>query len=293
MVLTPRDHDILCHVYRFRRMTREQVERLLFRPDHGQDHPTKTNIARKRLRLLFHHGYLERIPMPAANAKWALRPVYRLSRKGAELIANELGTTPGKLRYWGKGDDDDHRATEVSQLFLNHALDINDVRIAVQHGAAGLGCTVEEWLDDTDLKRPERKESVTITTEHGGHVKVPVIPDAYFVVRLGDQRARFFLELDRATMSNSRWKRRILAYRKFVESGKYFERYKATSLRILTVTTTPKRMASLQLTTANAGGGDLFWFTTLPDATSGNFLLSRIWRLANEAAGGLLKSLIA
>ncbi len=282
MVLTSRDQEILRQVYAFRLMTREQIERLLFPPDHGQDHPTKTNIARKRLRLLFHHGYLERIPTPIAPGVWGWRPVYRLSRQGAELIAAELGITIAKLAYWGKGDDKDGRASAVSLLFLQHALETSDVRIAVMQAAKSRGYTLEEWLDEMELKRQERKDFVAIKSEQGNRVMVPVIPDAYFVLHLGKQRAHFFLELDRATMSNSRWKRRILAYQKYIETGKYHERYKTTSLRILTVTTTPKRLASLQKTTANAGGDDLFWFTTFAEVMTSDVLSSPIWLKATD-----------
>src|SRR5437870_75067 len=80
MVLTERDREILRQVYLFRMMTREQVERLLFPPEHGQDHFTKTSKARKRLKLLYHHGFLERIPVPVGQGAWAWLPVYRLGR---------------------------------------------------------------------------------------------------------------------------------------------------------------------------------------------------------------------
>src|SRR5712692_6810102 len=281
MVMTERDKEILRQVYFFRLMTREQIERLLFPPDNGHDHPTKTSKARLRLKLLYQHGYLERIPTPIAPGHWAWRPVYRLCRKGAELVAQELGTTTSNLPYWGKGDDKDHRQTEISLLFLNHALETNDVRIAVIQATLAKGYIVEQWLDDTELKRQEVKDFVTVSSEAGHRTKVPIIPDAYFVLHLGNQRAHFFLELDRATMSNKRWKRRILAYKKYVESGKYHERYKTNSLRILTVTTTPQRLDNLKHTTANAGGDDLFWFTTLSEATTNDVLSSPIWRLAN------------
>src|SRR6266849_2741166 len=89
MVLTARDQEILRQVYLFRLMTREQIERLLFPPDHGQDHFTKTSKARKRLKLLYQHGYLERISTPVGQGTWAWRPVYRVGRKGAEFIAAE------------------------------------------------------------------------------------------------------------------------------------------------------------------------------------------------------------
>jgi Replication-relaxation len=195
MVLTPRDREILRQVYLFRLLTREQIERLLFPPENGQDHFTKTSKVRKRLKLLYHHGYLERMPVPVGQGLWAWRPVYRLGRKGASLIAAELGSTVRQLDYWGKSDDADHRHSEVSLLFVHHALAINDVRIAITLAAMSKGYQLEKWIDESQLKREEMKDYVSVIAGNGHGARVPVIPDAYFALHLGDRRAHFFLSL--------------------------------------------------------------------------------------------------
>jgi hypothetical protein len=292
MVLTMRDREILCQVYAYRLMTREQIERLLFAPENGQDHFTKTSKVRRRLKLLYQHGYLERIPAPVGRGAWAWRPVYRLDRKGAELVASGLGLTARELPYWGKGDDKDHRATGVSQLFLNHTLAINDVRIAITQAAQARGYKVEKWLGDTQLKSEEMKDHVTVTSEQGRSSKLAVIPDAYFILHLGDRRAHLFLEVDRATMTNKRWKMRILAYQEYIRSGKYQARYQTRSLRILTVTTTEERLMNLKKTTERAGGKDLFWFTSIDRITTASVLFSPIWLLANDERDSVRKPLV-
>src|SRR5512142_1956124 len=101
MVLMERDVQILHQVHQCRLMTRAQIERLLFPPDHGQDHPTKTSRVRRRLKLLYQNGYLERIAAPVDPRMWALRPVYRLSAAGARLVADELKVSPAEIEYWG------------------------------------------------------------------------------------------------------------------------------------------------------------------------------------------------
>jgi hypothetical protein len=206
------------------------------------------------------------------------------------LLAAEMGTTPAQLSYWGKGSDKDHRPTDVSLFFLEHTLLINDVRLAITLAAEKKGYRVEQWLDDTQLKSQEMKDYVTVSSQQGASQKVAVVPDAYFVLNLGNWRAHFFLELDRAMMSNKRWKTRILAYKAYKESGKYQERYQTKSLRILTVTTTSQRMANLKTTTEKAGGGSVFWFTTLKEATPENILSSPIWSVAGEATSSALIS---
>lgn len=291
MVVTARDRDILRQVHAYRLLTREQIECLLFAPTNGQDHFTKTSKARLRLKLLYQHGYLERLPLPVGGAPWALQPVYRLARKGAELLASESGVNTKDFTYWGKGDDKDQRRTRVTPFFLQHTLQVNSFRIALTLAAQQFGFRIEKWLDDTSLKSQEMKEYVSVV-ERGGSRMVAVIPDGYFVLHLGVRRAHFFLELDRATMSNQRWSTRVRAYRAYVRSGKYTERYQTPSLRILTVTTTPERLINLKKSTEKAGGNDLFWFTTLDQVNMTSVLYSPIWLLANDEPGRARKALL-
>lgn len=291
MVMTERDKKILHAVHEYRMLTREQVERLLFAPEGGQDHFTKTSKARHRLKVLYQNKFLERVPLPVNTARWAWQPVYRLARGGAEVVTADLGISVQDLVYWGKGDDKDRRATEVTPLFLTHALHINDVRIAVTLAAESSGYRIEKWLDDGQLKSQERKDYVRVSVGGQSHT-VAVIPDSYFVLHLGDRRAHFFLELDRATMSNSRWGERVRAYLAYIRSGKYSERYRTRSLRILTVTTTEQRLLNLKETTKKVGGGDLFWFTTLDQVSVASVLFRPIWRIANDEPEGARKALL-
>lgn len=292
MVLTQRDREILRQVYAFRLMTREQIEELLFRPERGQDHMTKTSKVRQRLKLLYQHGYLERIPLPTGPGQWAWRPVYRLARKGAKLLAEEKNMTISQLNYWGKADDREHRTSEPSLLFMKHSLEINDVRLAILRAAEAHGYCVEQWLDDTALKREKMKQDTVFRSDWDGGAKVGVIPDAYFVLHLGDRRAHFFLELDRATMSNGRWRSRIYSYLDYVHSGRYRERFQTPSLRILTVTTTAQRLENLKKATEQAGGKELFWFTTMDQVSPSNVFLGPIWRLANDEHDSARKCLL-
>ncbi len=261
-------------------MTREQIERLLFPPDGDQDHPTKTSICRRRLRLLYHNGYLERFPAPVRAGAWAWRPVYRLTAKGARFVSDSESVLDPA--YWGAEFDRDQRRTKVSLLFLEHTLRTNDVRIALTLAAQSEGYRVERWLDDAHLKAEHMRAYVVLNTAQGRSQRVAVLPDAYIVLRIGDKRAHFFLELDQATMSNPRWRTRVLAYLVYTTSGRYEERYHTRSLRVLTVTTTAKRLANLRATTEKAGGGRIFWFTTLAEAIHKGILSGEIWRVAGD-----------
>lgn len=291
MVLTPRDHAILHAIYVYRLVTREQIEQLLFPVGEGQDHFTRTSKARERLRLLFHHGYVERIPMLVGSEAWAFRPVYRLASKGAAEVASDLSVPVKQLAYWGKGDDKDHRDTRVSSLFLEHALKLNDVRIAFMLAAHKAGVRIEEWLADASLQAQERKDYVALAAS-GESRKVAIVPDAYCALSIENRRYHFFLELDRATMSLPRWATRVEAYRAYVYSGKYTERYHSKSLRILTVTTTEERLQNLKTKTAKAQGGGMFWFAISEDVSPSTVFFSPIWLQANDERDSARKSLL-
>ena len=126
----------------------------------------------------------------------------------------------------------------------------------------------------------------------GRYREVAVIPDAYFSVQMGNRRAPFFLELDRATMSTARWNTRVKAYMLYLRTGKYTERYHSTSLRILTLTTTPRRMLNLMQATMKAGGTNLFWFTTFDQVNPTSVFFAPIWLLANDEPAGARKALL-
>jgi Replication-relaxation len=282
MELTKRDVETLHSVHLLRVATREQLERLHF----GQ-----TSMARHRLKLLYHNSYLDRLPMLTDQGVWAWRPVYRLAKKGAELVAKEQGVEASKLAWWRKGFDAEKRRGVASALFVEHWLKINDVRIAVTLAAKHWGFQVEQWLDEAQLKSRQQKGYVTVHRQGGQGIKVAVVPDGYFVLNLGKRRAHFFLELDLATMSNPRWRGKVLAYLRYLELGKYQTKYQTSSLRILTVTTTENRLLNLERTTEKASGSRLFWFTTLDQAMANDILLDQIWSVVGETSPKPLISL--
>ena len=232
-----RDKAIVRAVYQYRALSREQIQALIF-PD------IRPEVPQRRLKALYHHRYLERIPVPASDHPMAsYKPVYRLARAGAELIAFEQEIELRSLLYWGKSDDKEGRTTDVGVLFLEHLLKMNDFRIAITLAAKRHGYQIEKWLDESTLRTFD--DSVTITTENGRKEKVAVIPDGYFVLDIGNRRAHFLLEIDRATMTNSRWKQKIEAYQAYLQQGGYERRYNTRSLRVLTVTTSDERLTNL------------------------------------------------
>lgn len=119
-----------------------------------------------------------------------------------------------------------------------------------------------KWIDESTFRTKEYKNPVPFWMR--GARKVRVIPDGYFVIEFqqAEQPDHFFLEVDRGTMSNSRWQGKVKAYVRFRAAGLSQEHYGTENFRVLTVTTSQQRLQNLKGATEAAGGKFYFWFTT-------------------------------
>lgn len=273
--LTQRDLEIIRAVYEYRALTTPQVEALLF-PGGTKG---KTNTCRLRLKKLFHNGYLWRSEMPAIG-KAPL--VYRIDREALPLLSVILDIEPEEIDW--------HPRERV--IPNQHLLKTNDVRIAINLAAAAHGLVIEQWLDDRTLKRTHAKDQVTIVGPKGGKKQVTVIPDGYFRLWYPDKekRAHFFLEVDLATEVGqaSQWGRRDFAtkmrkYTTYFYSGLFQRRYKAKTARVLTVTTSDRRVQTLKTITEDVGGKRRFWFSTFDLISPRNVLTKKVWQVASMA----------
>ena len=190
--MTERDIAIVEAVYRYRMLERRQIENLFFLSATGQR--TNTSYARKRLRRLYLHGYLERILRPIDPSEGSRGPVYRLGPTGARLLAQQAGVPVGQFHYWGRGDDQDSRRTQVQPLFLEHGLALADVRIAIEQAAKMNDVCIEAWRDDVEIRHARDWDSVIVATEDGQQKRIPINPDGYFILSAAHGRGHFFLE---------------------------------------------------------------------------------------------------
>lgn len=205
--------------------------------------------------------------------------IYALSKRGAALAASTIGGDHAHLLRSAQ------RAT-VKPLFLDHLLHINDIRLAFHLSATRQpGHRMDIWLDDRQLA-----DRVPDTSQAGGWL--PVRPDGYMVYQTPGRQLHAFVEADLGTVTNKRWAVRVQAYVTYRLSGAFRQRYGISSFRILTVTTTAKRLSNLLRTTEKAGGKNLFWFTTWSDLAA-HSPLSAIWSVAGAGAGASATSDVA
>lgn len=281
--LTERDTAIIEMVHHYRMLERRQVEQLFFTSTAGQH--TNTSYARKRLRCLFLHSYLERILRPIDPSRGSRGPVYRLGPKGAQFLAEQSGMPLSQFRYWGRGDDQDSRRTQVQPIFLEHGLALADVRIAIERAAMKNDVCIEAWRDDVELRHARDWDSVMVASEDGHQERIPINPDGHFILVAAHGRGHFFLELDRSTETVGKtWRRKILSYKQYVLSGRFQQRYGGTqaqtALRILVITLSWERTQNLKAAAEKYGQPDaspLFLFSRISDLVAKDPFTFPIW----------------
>src|ERR1039457_893320 len=139
MWLTPRDRAIIRLLHRHRFLRSPQIMALL---DGSPQHLLR------RLKLLYHHGYLER---PRCQIDSYYRPgsrhiIYGLGNKSLAFLKQELNVDFREVS-WGE------KNRGVGRIFLEHALLVSDVMVSLE-----LAC----------LSRPVYVESGPRHTLHSG-----------------------------------------------------------------------------------------------------------------------------
>jgi len=279
--LTKRDIAIINACYEFRALTSQQVQRLFFRSGTDRGQLTQCQL---RLKLLYHHGYLYRDEQPTKMNDGRRPLVYFLDRKGAAMLAECLEIPVTDLDWSSKNN-----AAGAKHLFIDHLLATNNVRIAITIAAQQQQTALERWLDDKTLKSSQMKDQVTVETAKDKQQQIAIIPDGYFHLREQQRDYHYFVEADLRTMvgisgkSERRdWAKKIRSYLTYKESGKFQKRYEAKSFRVLTVTTSEKRLQHLKQITEDVGGLSMFWFTTFKKIHANNALSEPIWQIASR-----------
>jgi hypothetical protein len=278
--LTLRDQEILKHVHRHR----------FLRSDHLTALTTGSpQQILRRLQLLYHHGYLDR---PKCQIDYyhsgSRRMAYGIGNKGAGWLKRKLSLPYHKLDWKQKN--------HVGKLFLEHALLVSDVMVAVE-----LACRKQPDVkflmpgESTARKRDLLQWKVQI----GNRIHCGVIPDRVFGLESNGKHCWYFLEADRATMPVTRhsveqtsFQRKLLAYeatwtRKIHQRDLEIHRF-----RVLTVTTTPERVRKMiEACQQLQQGRGLFLFADIGKLRDQSAFSSSAWQtFRNGKTTGLLES---
>ena len=274
MRLTERDKHIVMAVHSHRLLSAPQIEALFFQSQKPRGRKTS---CQRRLQLLYHHSFLDRIPLPIVMGEGRFPFVYALGDAGADLIASmserdraDVGWKPTR--------------NVLGPQFVSHLLAISDFRVVIACLVQASDLDLKKWVDEAEFRSAAMKERVPFRLR-GARV-TRNYPDGYFVLTVpGEEKtAHFFLEVDRGTMSNTRWQGKVKAYKEFRDRGLSRRFFGSRNFRLLTVTTTARRMKNLKGATEKAGGDHHFWFTTQDsvDIWQPAKLLSPIWSVASK-----------
>jgi DNA-binding Lrp family transcriptional regulator len=237
MQLTERDREIIRLVHRHRFLRSHQIVALMG--------GSPQQILR-RLKLLYHHGYLERprTQLDYYHHGGSRHIVYGLGNKSGVLLDQELGATFRQVS-WGE------KNRAIGRMFLEHALLVSDVMVTIELACRKNG-RIRLICGDQIRPKPFRWK-----VNMRGGLKLGVIPDRVFALEYLDQsgqnqRAYFFLEADRGTMpvvrrtlSQTSFRRKLLAYEATWTQNLHRTRFGIYRFRVLTVTTSVARVKSL------------------------------------------------
>lgn len=262
--IQPRDLNVLLRIHEFGLMTREQIQRLEFSA-------ATASACKRRMTLLFHNGYVGRIALPVRNAYGAVRAVYFLERLGERALIHA-----GRIE---ESADRRRRPEHPGELFLQHRLDIADVRVAFETAARQRGYTLR-WWDEAALRRSGAFGARNTSDQQG------LLPDGYFTLGDGTGMDGFAVEADRGTVSLGSMKRRFQLYGQFANSSANRGLLPCESFRVLTVITDPTartRLDHLKTICESVGGRSLFWFTDSDAVHTADVLADDCWSVAGAS----------
>lgn len=278
--LTQRDTEVCLDIYKYRYLSVSQIELLHF--------PSR-QTAYRRLRALKETNYLKSFRVANVDEH-----IYHLDKKGAEVVAGELGVEVVDLKW--------HRATRAPKdyYFMRHFLKVNDFRIALTLACKNsdidlLGFIPEYYGEKTDRSGIVKYIKDFVLDIKDQARKIYHTPDAVFALEKDKKAALFFLEIDRGTETLTNPEKGFLKcidfYLNYWNSGKY-HRYEADfrcepfrAFRTLIVTTSETRLQNMrQVVSGLAFSPNLakrfIWLTT-DDKIGPETTFDSIWQSAD------------
>ena len=259
--IQPRDVALLRDLASFRFLNTEQIMAL---------HPGGQRNLQRRLRYLYHLGYVERPESQTLINLPSDYLVYALGKKGAQLAFAEERA----VKSWSRLN------AKIASPNLAHALMVSQFRTVLTLALQKRGGKITRWHQGYDLK--------DILTIKG---KSPaVVPDGFFTIEIDNGRWHFFLEADRSTMAHHRFLAKMKAYWDWWRERTYNDHLGITKFRVLTITDTEGRKENLRATSKNADtrreGSNLFLFACEKDYSleKPEAVLQLIWQSPKDDA---------
>ncbi len=239
----------------------------------------------RRLQRLYHHGYVER---PACQIDYYQRGgsrsiAYGLATRGAAHL-RRVNDMPFSRLDWTS------RNRSVKRLFLEHALMVSDIMVALEIACRqrrDVRLLIEHEIPLPAATRNQRAP-FQWTVTGSGKEKLGVVPDRVFALESGDKGERIlcFLEADRGTMPVERAKydassiaRKLHAYSLTWKAGIHRSHFGTSRVRVLTVTSNESRCRNIcTAATAVSAGRGIFLQTHIASGLRPEAYLGGVWR---------------
>jgi hypothetical protein len=233
-VLTERDQEILVALHQNRVLTAGLVEWAFF-PRKVSSRRSPSSCVHDRVARLFEAGYVGRLRLPAPAGGGSHPQLLALDRLGVPIVAERLRVSATEVRRLAA-------PAKVGEAFLRHSLAISQAWAALKAATRNSEYALHRWVGEADL----RSSYGHVRDPNAPHRRpIPVLPDAYFVLRRADDLARsYFLEVDLGTQVVERFRRRIRGFELYRE-GPFQRRFGGEAFTVLVVVDSPGRLSSL------------------------------------------------
>jgi hypothetical protein len=215
--------------------------------------------------------------------------IYALAKRGAEVLVENGVLNEPELRR--------DRRKDIKDRYVAHLSMITNFRICM---ALAVRKRSDVELVPFQSESHALRDRVTIPTALGSHT-YPINPDGFFGLRFpelpeGRNRAYFFLEADRSTMTGKRFLTKLLGYARWRQEGGHTRKLSIKNFRVLTVTKSEARMRNLMGLATRAGALEdalpVFWFTSENrfTPTQPPSIFAQVWETPGEP--GVSQSLL-
>jgi len=230
MQVSDRDLGIILTTLHHPFLTINEIRQLHFSVDNGY------KATARRLQMLWNAGFLKRQWIPTLMG--SSPAIYTASQAGVQLLLEAGRIIPEELPSNGL----------VASTTMRHELTVNKfatavmVEIAERYGLWRYDVSPTRSEGDCPTRRLDldRLSEIlcveggshlwdyvanTDSTEKARHLHIPIRPDRLLVLKLNDSWKTFFLEVEIAAKSQTRFRQRVRGYRAYYSSDGFLRRY--------------------------------------------------------------------
>lgn len=282
---TEKDLKILQYVNLFRYMKTEQVFRLIFEYE-----KCRTNQStRKRLKYLYHGGYLGRVECFTSGGQGSHEIAYYLDQLGVNKLIEYREEIEGNFKITPY-----NRPSRVKHRFLGHSLAVTDFCInlilALRHNPhlelvkLSLDFEIKSHMLKNRSYQKKDRYLLFDQIKQEDH-ELEIYPDILFVLQIKDSDIRklFFVEVDNNSERSTEIRKKALGYSAYKGENKNdflrkYGKYARDYHKVLFTSVSEKRSKAIQRYLEDLEGGTNFlWITNNQKLTPETLLNGKIW----------------